>query len=60
MNWRYTAVNKSGQHMDRYYDHPNTQLFPGADPAVGGFVQWLDWLKTNKLRTYVAIYIRSS
>ena len=40
MNWRSIA-----NHTDRYYDHPNTTLFPN-------FTEWFTFLKSKRLRTY--------
>lgn len=40
MNWRNTS-----DQQDRYYDHPNTALFPD-------FSEWFQYLAQNKLRTY--------
>ena len=40
MNWRNTS---SGQ--ERYYDHPNTALFPD-------WKEWLGFLRAKGLRTY--------
>jgi len=40
MNWRLTDNNK-----DRYYNYPNTDLFPN-------FTQWFEFIREHKLRTY--------
>jgi len=40
MNWRRTA-----DHMDRFYNHPNTDLFPN-------FTEWFQFLTHRGLRTY--------
>jgi hypothetical protein len=40
MNWRDTDHQK-----DRYYNNPNTDLFPN-------FTEWFQYLKDHKLRTY--------
>ena len=64
MNWRNTSKDNlypgSGPghpfpevgSQDHYYDHPNSNLFPGDGPYGSSFTEWFDWLKSQKLRTY--------
>ena len=64
MNWRNTSKDnllpgtgpghpfpQSGS-QDHYYDHPNSNLFPGDGAYGSSFTEWFDWLKSQKLRTY--------
>ena len=64
MNWRNTSSDhlnpgQSPYHphpeigsQDHYYDHPNSNLFPGDGPFGDSFTEWFAFLKGKKLRTY--------
>jgi hypothetical protein len=64
MNWRNTSKDNllpgtgpGHPHpevgsQDHYYDHPNSNLYPGDGPYGSSFTEWFDWLKGQKLRTY--------